>query len=515
MTQVTPSEISQAEVFSFLMDPITTGGSPIKRIDTHAASVFLIANKAYKIKKAIRFPYLDYSTLEKRRAACLRELEVNRPFAPELYIGVIPITKASKGLSIGGDGEPIEWAVVMQRFDDRLTLDQLAIRGEISDALANELGIMIAKLHNVARTFEPTDWVTHLDKFLFDNDLEIRESPDLFNASKVNLLRDLSTSSLARIRPLLKERGANGFIREVHGDLHLGNIALIDGKPVAFDAIEFDPLIAAGDILYDLAFLLMDLIERELPEKANIVLNRYLIEMNDNQHLDGLAAFPLFLSLRSTIRAKVMAAKLRQQLSDAKLDAITLAKKYFDYALQFIAPPRPKLIAIGGLSGTGKSVLAKSLAHYILPSPGAVVLRSDIERKRMFDISETTLLPDSAYTLEVSASVYDRLCHKASRVLEAGHSVIVDAVFAEESERNSVETIAKKTNTDFHGLFLIADLQVRLDRLSRRVNDASDANAAVARRQENYASAPDRWILIDANGEHQNTLNQALCAGRA
>lgn len=511
---MTQADSLQERIFAFLMNPQTHGGASVTRVDTHAASVFLAEKHAYKIKKAIRYPYLDYSDLAKRKTACFEELVVNRVFAPDLYLDVIPITRMNDRIALGGDGEAIEWAVVMRRFDEHSTLDQLASRKEISTSLADALGRMVARIHSAAPLFAANVWIERLAGFIHDNDLELRET-DLFRREELEFLRDHSMMQLDHVRALLMERGSRGFVRKAHGDLHLGNVALINGDPVAFDAIEFDPLIAAGDILYDLAFLLMDLIERGLPEAANIVLNRYLIEMDDNRHLDGLATFPLFLSLRSAIRAKVVAAKLRQQTSNAKSQIRAQAKKYFDYALHFIAPARPQLIAIGGPSGTGKSILAKSLAHYILPPPGAVVLRSDIERKRMFGVAETTPLPSSAYTAEVSASVYDRLCDKTLRTIAAGHSAIVDAVFGEESERNLIETVAKKTNTNFHGLFLVADFQVRLDRLSRRVNDASDANAAIARRQEKYASAPTRWASIDATGELENTHNQALSIARA
>jgi Ser/Thr protein kinase RdoA (MazF antagonist) len=197
-----------------------------------------------------------------------------------------------------------------------------------------------------------------------------------------------SRAALARVRPLLLARGAEGLIRRGHGDLHLGNIALIEGRPIPFDALEFDPVVASGDVLYDLAFLLMDLVERKLLQAANCVLNVYLGATRHPTDLDALAALPLFMSLRAAIRAKVTAARLANSASDRRQAIAARAKAYFALACDLIAPPPPRLVAIGGLSGTGKSVLARALAPYVTPSPGAVLLRSDVERKAMFCVAE-------------------------------------------------------------------------------------------------------------------------------
>jgi hypothetical protein len=206
---------------------------------------------------------------------------------------------------------------------------------------------------------------------------------------------------------------------------------------VPFDAVEFDPLIAAGDVLYDLAFLLMDLVERGLTDAANRVLNRYLFEARGDENLDALVALPLFMSLRAAIRAKVTAARLDQGAD--KRDAITgAARTYFKLACDLISPPAPKLVAVGGLSGTGKSILARALAPHVMPSPGAVLLRSDVERKSLFGVGETDRLPAEAYSTDAGARVYAALNAKARRIIAAGHSVVVDAVFARPEERAAV-----------------------------------------------------------------------------
>ena len=299
------------------------------------------------------------------------------------------------------------------------------------------------------------------------------------------MLARVSRTAYDHIVPLLTERGRRGLIRRIHGDLHLGNIVLIDGRPVLFDAIEFSDIIASGDVLYDLAFLLMDLLERGLTRPASIVFNRYLAETRRADDLDALAALPFFLSMRAAIRAKVTAARMElappaeRRRSRARRAAAALA-------LGAIAPPAPRLVAVGGLSGTGKTVLARAVAPRLKPMPGAVIVRSDIERKVLFGIAETEKLPADAYEEEVTARVYATLTEKARRILAAGHSAIVDAVFADPRERAGLEAMAKSANIPLRGLFLTADLDTRIARVGSRARDASDADASVAQAQERY-----------------------------
>jgi uncharacterized protein len=499
----------QEPVLRLLADPATYGGAEVRRIDTHAASVFLAGERALKVKRAVRFPFLDYSTLAKRKAACAAEIEVNRPFAPRLYRGVAPITRAADGrLALDGEGRPVEWAVDMRRFDETRTLDHLADNGEIDAALADRLARAVAAAHARAPEADAAPWIDALADFLDQNDAAFRDYPDLFAAAAAERLGRLSRSALARLVPLLVARGQQGLVRRGHGDLHLGNIALIDSAPVAFDAIEFDPLIAAGDVLYDLAFLLMDLVERRLAAAANIVLNRYLGETRRPEDLDALAALPLFLSLRAAIRAKVTAARGAGAAADARPAIFAAARTYFDLAGRLIAPHASRLVAVGGLSGSGKSVLVRALAPELLPAPGAVVLRSDAERKARFGVGETERLPADAYTSEVTAAVYATLADNARRVIAAGHSAIVDAVFARPHERAAIAV----AGTPVRGLFLTADLATRLARVTDRSADASDADAAVARAQEDYDLGDfDRpeWICVDASGTPEETLARA------
>ncbi len=503
----------QGTVFGFLADPATHGGQEVVRFDTHASSVFLAGDRALKVKRAVRFPFLDYSSLEKRRAACEAELAVNRPFAPQIYRGVVAITRETDGrLSIGGAGRPVEWAVEMDRFDETRTLDRVAADGGIDLDLAERLGRAIAAAHGAAPAVAAEPWIAAVENFLAQNDTAFRARPDLFPSDDVAALGQASRAALARLLPLLLHRGRLGLVRRGHGDLHLGNIALIDDEPVAFDAIEFDPLIAAGDVLYDLAFLLMDLAERGLGPAANVVLNRYLIATGRREDLDGLAALPFFLSLRAAIRAKVTAARLDTAAAHAAGEIAQSAQTYFRLAVALIAPEPPTLIALGGLSGTGKSVLARGLAPKLAPAPGAVVLRSDVERKARFGAGETDRLPPPAYAPAVTAKVYAALVDKARRVLAAGHSAILDAVFADPAERALVERIAAESGVAFRGMFLVADLETRLSRVGGRSHDASDADVAVARRQEDFPLGDLGWTRIDASGPPGETLARAEAA---
>lgn len=287
---------SQEKVFAALSDPATHDGHSVRRIDTHASAVFLAGNRVYKVKRAVRFPFLDYSTLERRKLACEAELRVNRPFAPEIYRRVMPITcEPDGGIKLGGTGVPIEWAVEMVRFNEDDTFDRLAERNLISPQLANALGLAVAASHRSTAIVDAAPWISALQSFIDQNDDAFRSMPTLFSISDIEEITALSHEALLRIRPLLLARGKLGFIRRGHGDLHLGNVVLIENHPVLFDAIEFDPMVATGDVLYDLAFLLMDLVERGLRTAANIVFNRYLCETGQNEHLDALVALPLFL----------------------------------------------------------------------------------------------------------------------------------------------------------------------------------------------------------------------------
>ena len=502
---------SQEEVLAFLGDPETHGDQKVHRIDTHAAAVFLAGDRALKIKRAVRFPFLDYSTLGKRKQACEAELAVNAPYAPEIYRGVKAITREADGrLAIAGAGSAVEWAVEMRRFDEQRTLDHLA--GEIDDALAEALGRAVAAAHAKAPAVEAKAWIDAVGSYIDEHTEAFGAHTDIFPAAEIDVLARVSRTAYDHIVPLLTERGRRGLIRRIHGDLHLGNIVLIDGRPVLFDAIEFSDIIASGDVLYDLAFLLMDLLERGLDAAANIVFNRYLAETRRADNLDALAALPFFLSMRAAIRAKVTAARMELALPAERPPIARAARGYLPWPSRrsrrrrrnsspSAAFPAPARLCSRGQSRRGSSrCRARSLCA------------RDIERKALFGIAETEKLPADAYEQEVTARVYATLTEKARRILAAGHSAIVDAVFADPRERAGLEAMAKSANIPLRGLFLTADLDTRIARVGSRARDASDADASVAQAQERYDLGPLEWTAVDASGTPAATLARARAA---
>jgi uncharacterized protein len=507
---MTPLVDTQEPVLALLGDPASHDGHAVKRVDTHAASVFLAGERAFKVKRAVRFPFLDFSTLEKRKAACDAEIEVNGAFAPQIYLRVVAIARAADGsLALGGPGEPVEWAVEMRRFDEALTLDHLADQGRIDAALADRLGHIVAAAHAKAVPVEAQPWIDAMGSYITEHVAEFGKTPDLFPPAEVEALGRAGRALYGRIQPLLVERGRRGLIRRIHGDLHLGNIALIDGAPVMFDAIEFSPLIGSGDVLYDLALLLMDLIERGLLQPANVVFNRYLAQTRRAEDFDALAALPFYLSMRAAIRAKVTAERREQAAPAAQAAIGESARRYFNLARRAIEPSAATLVATGGRSGTGKSALARALAPQLVPMPGAVVLRSDAERKALFGRQETETLPPAAYGSGVTAQVYAVIADKARRAVVAGHSAIMDAVFGQPGERSLAEASAAVVGVPFHGFFLEAPLATRLERVGARRLDASDADAAVVLAQESHDLGPLRWARINATGSPDDTLRQA------
>jgi len=501
----------QAEVIAFLSD---AGNSPradaVKRIDTHAAIVFLAGPDAWKIKRAVKYPFLDFSTLEKRRQACAHEIEVNRANAPQIYLDAVPVTRRPDGsLEIGGGGEIVEWAVHMTRFDETRTLDRVIEAGPLADTLIDALAHQMVQAHARAPVQDAGPWIADLRNYVDQNAEAFAQYPDLFPAGRAAGLTKASIAAFDRIRPLLEARGRAGHVRLCHGDAHLGNIVLVGDQPVLFDAIEFDDVIATADMLYDLAFLLMDLCERGHLHEANRTLNRYLIESRCADHYDGLAALPFFLMMRAAIRAKVTASRLEFCTDAARAGLVAQVEAYFSAACDFVAPKEPRLIAVGGLSGTGKSTLAAGIADAVGRAPGAVVLRSDIMRKQLAGVGETDRLPEEAYSVAASHAVYEELYRTAARILETGHSVIADAVFARQGERDAIAEVGRTAGAPFTGLWLDAPLHVLTARVGARTGDASDADEEVVRRQAGYDLGDMTWTRVDASGVPDEALEQA------
>ena len=495
----------QSEVAAFLATPATHGVGihRVERIDTHGAMVFLAGQRAYKLKRAVCFPYMDFSTLALRRAACEREVELNRRTAPDLYLGVVPVKRAGDGrLSLGGAGDVVEWLVEMKRFAQDGLGDRLAQKGRLTPELMRALADEVATFHEAAEPLSGSAAAGGggggLRAVIEGNLSELAERPDLFPEDEVAAFAEASHRALGRVETLLDERMAQGLVRRCHGDLHLRNICVIDGLPTIFDAIEFNDAIACIDVLYDLAFLLMDLDHRGLRSYANLVLNRYLRHGDD---LPGLAAMPLFLSVRAAVRAKVSISMAASQARpDAAQPLADEAGVYFRAARDYLEPAPPRLVAVGGLSGSGKTSLARELAPDLGAPPGALHLRSDVLRKALAGVGELNRLPPESYTPAASEAIYAKLLHRTHAALDAGRAVIVDAVYAKPEERAAIEAVARDLGVPFHGLWLECPEDVMIARVAGRRADASDATPEVVRRQLGYDISAVTWHRLDASG---------------
>jgi aminoglycoside phosphotransferase family enzyme/predicted kinase len=470
-------------------------GASVEHVETHAAHVFLVGNRAFKIKKAVKLPYLDFSDVEKRRKVLEDELEINRAFAPDLYLQAAEVR-----------GEPV---LVMRRFPDHALLSWKMAHGGIDSQLAAKLAAMVARSHEVAprRDVRGADIMMGLGAQLSK---AFVDSIDLFSPSETLEFHALYEEALARTRQLLNDRSEQGLVRRCHGDMHAGNIIVEHGKPMLFDAIEFSERIATIDVLYDLAFLLMDLWNHEEKPAANIVLNRYFNLRRAEEDLTGLSLLPLFLSTRAGVRALVTADLVHELLPGSSLRQRGQALDNFRSSIAFLKPQAPALVCVGGLSGTGKSTLAASLAPRVGAAPGALHVRSDFERKILAGVDETERLPPESYSRQASTVVYTACFQRAEAALTAGHSVVLDAVFSHDSERAVAASLAMRTGASFHGVWLEAPADVLKSRVGARTGDASDATAEVIEKQLSYDLGRLNWARIDASGTPAETLARAI-----
>ena len=512
-----PSSAGQAEVIAFLSDPHSYPVvDRVERMETHGNVVFLAGKEAWKLKRAVDFAYMDFSTLEKRHAACVREVAINQRFGSPLYLDCLPIVRSRAGtLAFGRDGEIVDWTVHMRRFDQAALLSNIARRSGIAKALATELADVVYAAHQAAQRAVTDSGTTSLRRLNTSVARALARS-----AIACADLEGLETRLRAQIdsaADTLNERARNGFVRRCHGDLHLANIIEWEGRPALYDAIEFDEAIATVDTLYDLAFLLMDLDCHNQRPAANVVLNRYLWRSGEPLDFRGLSALPLFLALRAAVRAMVSADRAAQKTCHAGESDLAMARGYLRAVLDYLRAQPPWLIAIGGWSGTGKSTVAAKLACEFGRAPGAVHLRTDLERKRLAGAREFERLPASAYSAAARGSIYQAVRDKARWLLTAGHSLIVDAVFAEQDQREKIEALAAELGVPFRGLWLYANPETLLERVAHRRKDASDATPDVVSRQLGVdpGQFTAQWTRIDAGGSLRQTRAAASTALKA
>ncbi len=501
----------QRDAIAFLGDPSSYGGEVerVETIETHVSIVFLAGDRAYKLKRAVKLPYLDFSTAARRREACAAELALNRRTAPALYLELRRLGRDAGGAVAFTDAGPaLDWVVAMRRFDQALLFDALAGAGGLDPPVMDRLADHIAQFHDMAERCPDRGGAAALTDVAETNHRVLAAAGGAgFDPAQVEAILEKWRRAILGAAALLENRRAAGKVRRCHGDLHLRNICLIDGAPTLFDCLEFSDDLASIDVLYDLAFLLMDLQHRGLAHLANRVLNRYLDRTEED---DGLAAMPLFLSLRAGIRAHVTAtAAAHAGNAETAAAMARQARDYLDLAHRALDPATPRLIAIGGVSGSGKSTLAAALAPALGPLPGARVLRSDVTRKLLLGVAPENRLPQSAYDRNATRRVYAALRRKAATALAAGCSAIVDAVSLTPAQRRSFAEVARAAGVPFTGLWLEAPPAAMAERIDARRNDASDATAAILARQLRHDPGPIDWTRIDAGGGLEATLAAA------
>ncbi len=441
----------------------------VEVVETHISWVLLAGEYAYKIKKPVKLPFLDFSTLAARRHYCEEELRLNRRTAAALYLGVVPIAQTARGPAVSASGAPIEYAVKMRRFATDALADEMARRGALGPAQIDAIAAALAGFHAAAPRAGPAGAYGSPAQIVapaignFDQIAALGAHPGV--RARLDRLRAWTEGETRRLQPLFAARQAGGHVRECHGDLHLGNIAFIGGCAVPFDCIEFDPALRWIDMMSEVAFLVMDLFAHGLPALAWRLLNACLEASGD---YEGLAVLRFYLVYRAMVRAKI--ALLRTDA--AAFDA------YLALAGSLARAERPALLAMHGLAGSGKTTVAQALLERI----GALRVRSDVERKRLHGLPASarsgSALGAGLYDAASSERTYARLEICAAAAVRSGYSVIVDAAFLRHEERDRLRRLALRLGAEFLIVSCEARDAVLRERVARRAVQASDASEA-------------------------------------
>lgn len=484
-------QYDQAGLIRSLRDPTAYGHAvdSVTVIETHISSVLLAGEYAYKIKKPVDLGFVDFSTLEKRLRFCNEEIRLNRRLAPSLYLGVVPVTGTPSRPWMDGSGPAIEYAVKMRRFPQECMADRLLEQDRIPPERMDELAGTVAAFHRtLPRAGAETAYGSPavIGNYMLQNFDHLAGAGETESDSRaIAALRDWTLAELERCAWLIEQRRTDGFVRECHGDLHLGNVALIDDQLVIFDCIEFNPELRWIDVMSEVAFMAMDLEDRRKPAYAARFLNRYLETTGD---YEGISLLRLYMTYRAMVRAKVRWLLANQPCLDraASLQAKEQSLAYLRLAERYAAQRRPALLITHGLSGSGKTFFTQQ----VLEALEAVRIRSDMERKRLFQIEPTARagpgIAAGIYGKAAGDRTYGRLAELATVILKAGWPVIVDATFLEQERRDHFRQLAQENNAPFLILDLQASEAVLRDRLrgrSREGTDASDADIAILEEQ--------------------------------
>ena len=450
-------------------------------IETHISYVLLTGQHAYKFKKPVNLGFLDFSTLEKRKFFCEEELRLNRRYAPALYLDVIAITGPPERPAVNGDGEVLEYAVKMLQFSGGMELEHIQEQGLLTPLHIDDLADNIAQHHqsaDIADMAGSFGTVSKVQQAAMENISAIR--PTLVDGNmKVDLdkLERWTLESSEQLRSFMEQRRQQGFIRECHGDLHLGNIVLYDGKPIPFDCIEFSESLRWIDVMNEIAFLVMDLEARSEHDLAYRCLNRYLEISGD---YEGLGLLRFYCVYRALVRCKVASIRLSQHdlTTSGEMLEREHVQHYLDLAGQYIAPRKTPLLITHGLSGSGKTTWTQALFENI----GAIRVRSDIERKRLhgFEATASTAsdIQSGIYSRDSTSATYDRLLKLAEVIVRAGYPVIVDATFLQQEMRSRFERLAKELDVAFRILDFRAEEAELRKRVKDRLKEGADASEA-------------------------------------
>jgi hypothetical protein len=474
---------AQQEVVEFLR-----GLAEAPPVETHISLVFLGADTVWKLKKAVHLPFLDFTDLGARRHFAERELTLNGPAAAGLYRDVVAVVRRHDGrLGLSAAPPPgtqvIDWVLRMARVPADHFLDAMADSARLDPPMLDALADAVAAYHAHCPVAD-IDIARSMEEVTSGNARSARHAglPD----QPVTEWERTVARALGSLSGWQQRRARAGSVRRAHGDLHLGNLCLWQGKPVPFDALEFDERMATIDLGYDLAFLLMDLDQRASRAAANRVFNRYVARRGD---AGFVRALPPYLAQRAMILAHVQASRGNPKRSQSYLNA----------ALDYARPVPGLVVAIGGLQGTGKTTVGRALAPAIGRAPGALMLRSDEIRKRLHGVPPEQRLPAGAYIEAVSAAVFASLTDAAHAAAAAGHAVVADATFIDPAHRQAIQETAHQSGVPFVGIWLDAPLPVLEARLAARTGDASDASVDVLRESARVRTIPPRdWHILDA-----------------